>query len=137
MTLIYLHLHSRFSDGTYEPEELAAQARRHALAAIALTDHDSVEGCAATARACAAAGIEFIAGTELTAEQDGNELHILGYGFDTRNARLLTQIAKFQAVRQNATRRRATTSDATAQDSGRLCAPPARSPETEHRAGTS
>ena len=101
MAFIDLHLHSRFSDGTYGPEELATQARRCELAAIALTDHDSVEGCPGTAQACAAAGIEFIAGTELTAEQDGNELHILGYGFDTRNARLLTQIAKFQTVRQN------------------------------------
>ena len=96
-----LHLHSHFSDGTYGPEEIAAHARRCDLAAIALTDHDSVEGCLETARACAAAGIEFIAGTELTAEQDGNELHFLGYLFDTENPRLLTQIARFQAVRQN------------------------------------
>ncbi len=101
MAFVDLHLHSRFSDGTYAPEEVAAQARRHELAAIALTDHDSVEGCAETAQACAAVGVEFITGTELTAEQDGNELHILGYCIDTQNARLLTQIARFQAVRQD------------------------------------
>jgi predicted metal-dependent phosphoesterase TrpH len=101
MAFVDLHLHSRFSDGTYGPEELAAQARRCELTAIALTDHDSVEGCPDTARACAAAGIEFIVGTELTAEQDGNELHILGYCLDMGNARLLTQLAKFQAVRQD------------------------------------
>jgi 3',5'-nucleoside bisphosphate phosphatase len=101
MSFVDLHLHSRFSDGTYGPEELAAQARRCELAAIALTDHDSVEGCPETAQACAAAEVEFIAGTELTAEQDGNELHILGYCLDTENERLLTQIAKFQAVRQD------------------------------------
>ena len=51
--------------------------------------------------ACAAAGIEFIAGTELTAEQDGNELHLLGYFIDTQNPGLLAEIARFQAVRQN------------------------------------
>jgi predicted metal-dependent phosphoesterase TrpH len=96
-----LHLHSRFSDGTYSPEQLVVEARRCELAAIALTDHDSVEGCPGTARACAAAGIEFVAGTELTAEQDGNELHLLGYCFDVENVRLLTQLARFQAVRQN------------------------------------
>ena len=101
MRFVDLHLHSHFSDGTFGPEELAAQARRFELAAIALTDHDSVEGCAATARACAAAGVEFIAGTELTAEQDGDELHLLGYLIDTQNGRLRTEIAKFQAVRQN------------------------------------
>ena len=101
MKFVDLHLHSRFSDGTYTPEELVAQARRCELAAIALTDHDSVEGCAATAQACAAAGIEFVAGAELTAEQDGNELHLLGYFIDMQNGRLLTQIARFQAVRQD------------------------------------
>ena len=101
MRVADLHLHSHFSDGTYSPEELAAQARRCGLVAIALTDHDSVEGCPGTAVACAAAGIEFIPGTELTAEQDGNELHLLGYFIDTQNPSLLVQLARFQAVRQN------------------------------------
>src|SRR5712671_5517390 len=96
-----LHLHTSFSDGTYSPEELAAQARAHGLAALALTDHDTVEGCERAARASESAGLEFIPGTELTAEQDGNELHILGYFLDTQNQRLLTEIARFQLVRQN------------------------------------
>jgi 3',5'-nucleoside bisphosphate phosphatase len=96
-----LHLHSHFSDGTYRPAELAAHARRCELAAIALTDHDSVEGCAGTAEACAAVGIEFVPGTELTAEEGGDEVHLLGYFVDTQNAKLLAQIATFQEVRQN------------------------------------
>ena len=96
-----LHLHTNFSDGTYSPEELVAHARRQGFAAIALTDHDTVEGCAAAATACAEFEIEFIPGTELTAEQDGNELHILGYFIDTQNQRFLSEIAKFQLVRQN------------------------------------
>jgi predicted metal-dependent phosphoesterase TrpH len=96
-----LHLHTNFSDGTFSPEELVSHASRHGLAAIALTDHDTVEGCARAALACAAAKIEFIAGSELTAEQDGNEIHILGYFLDTQNATLLVEIGKFQAVRQN------------------------------------
>lgn len=96
-----LHLHTFFSDGTYSPEELVAQARRHGLGTIALTDHDTLEGCPATAAACAAVGIEFLVGTELTAEQEGNELHILGYCLDLQNPKLLAEIAKFQVVRQN------------------------------------
>ena len=99
-----LHLHTQFSDGTYSPEELAAQAARHCLAAVALTDHDTVEGCTRTAMACRAAAIEFIPGTELTADQHGNELHILGYFIDTQNPRLLLEIAQFQTVRQNRVR---------------------------------
>jgi predicted metal-dependent phosphoesterase TrpH len=96
-----LHLHTNFSDGTFSPEELVSHASRHGLAAIALTDHDTVEGCARAALACAAAKIQFIPGSELTAEQDGNEIHILGYFLDTQNAIFLTEIGKFQAVRQN------------------------------------
>ena len=53
---------------------------------MALTDHDTVEGCARTAAACGRAGIEFITGTELTAEHDGNELHMLGYFIDTNTS---------------------------------------------------
>ena len=101
MTFADLHLHSHFSDGTFGPEEITAHAQRCGLAAIALTDHDSVEGCLATAQACGAAGVEFIAGTELTAEQDGNELHLLGYFINTQNPSFLTQLARFQSVRQD------------------------------------
>ena len=96
-----LHLHTNFSDGTYTPEELASHASRHGLAAVALTDHDTVEGCVRMAAACAQTGLEFIPATELTAEMDGNELHLLGYFVDTQNPSLLKEMAKFQAVRQN------------------------------------
>jgi predicted metal-dependent phosphoesterase TrpH len=96
-----LHLHSFFSDGTYAPEEIAEHGKRCNLAALSLTDHDTVEGCARMGAACGAAGIEFIAGTELTAEHGGNELHLLGYFLDTQNEMLLREIARFQAVRQN------------------------------------
>src|SRR5258708_8469778 len=95
-----LHLHTFFSDGTYSPEEMVSKARQKDLAAIALTDHDTVEGCARTGAACKAAGIEFIPGTELTAEHDDHELHILGYFIDTLHPNLLAQISKFQEVRQ-------------------------------------
>jgi len=99
-----LHLHTFFSDGTYSPEELVAQGRRHGFAALALTDHDTVEGCSATAAGCAQAGIEFIAGTELTAEQEGTEIHILGYCFDIQNPKLLSEMTRFQTVRQERVR---------------------------------
>ncbi len=95
-----LHLHSLFSDGTFTPEEVVGHGARFGHKALALTDHDTIEGCARMASACASAGIEFIVGTELTAEHDGNELHVLAYFVDPQNPKLLTEIAKFQKVRQ-------------------------------------
>jgi 3',5'-nucleoside bisphosphate phosphatase len=95
-----LHLHTHFSDGTYTPRELAAQARAHGLAAVALTDHDTVEGCTPMALACEEEELEFISGTELTAEVDDKELHLIGYLIDTSNPRLLLETAQFQTARQ-------------------------------------
>lgn len=96
-----LHLHTYFSDGTFSPEEVAAHGKRFGFSALALCDHDTVEGSLRMAEACAASGIEFIVASEFTAEMGGHELHLLGYGLDTTYPRLLTELAKFQDVRQN------------------------------------
>lgn len=99
-----LHLHTSFSDGTYTPEELVAHAQRHGLKALALTDHDTVEGCMRMALACDRADLEFIPGTELSTEMHGQELHLLGYFIDAQNPRLLCELAHFQTVRRNRVR---------------------------------
>ncbi len=96
-----LHLHTLFSDGTFTPEELVLRAQNAGLACIALTDHDTVEGCERAAAACAAVKLGFIPGAELTAEHEDTEVHVLGYFLDTQNRILLDRIGKFQAVRQN------------------------------------
>jgi len=95
-----LHLHTLFSDGTFSPEELAQKGAQVGLVAMALTDHDTVEGCPRMALACRTWGIEFIPGTELTAEYDGHEVHLLGYFMDVQQPKLLAAIKKFQDVRQ-------------------------------------
>lgn len=96
-----LHLHTHFSDGTFTPEELVDRAVHSSLTALALTDHDTVEGCDRMAAACRAAGIEFFVGTELTAEVAGTELHLLGYGFDPRHPGMLQAMAGYQEARQS------------------------------------
>src|SRR5947208_14885528 len=95
-----LHLHTYFSDGTYSPEEVAALAQKCGLKAVALTDHDTMEGCARMAVACQAVGVEFIPAAELTAEVSSHEIHFLGYFVDPENEILLRELAKFQEVRQ-------------------------------------
>ncbi len=96
-----LHLHTFFSDGTFSPEEVVRRAKLLGLRAISLTDHDTMEGCERAAVACAEAGIEFIPGSELTAEYDDHELHLLGYHLDAQHPRLRVEMAKFQQVRQD------------------------------------
>jgi predicted metal-dependent phosphoesterase TrpH len=73
-----LHLHTTHSDGLYSPAEVVDLARRAGLAAIAVTDHDTLAGVAA-ARAAAGAALEVVPGVEITAEFRGRELHLLGY----------------------------------------------------------
>jgi predicted metal-dependent phosphoesterase TrpH len=73
-----LHVHTTASDGLYSPEQAADVARLVGLSALAITDHDSLDGIAA-ARAAAAPGLEIIAGVEITAEDAGREMHLLGY----------------------------------------------------------
>lgn len=96
-----LHLHTHFSDGTYSPEELAGHAKRCGFKAVALTDHDTMEGCRRMAAACQSDGVEFIPATELTTEHSGNELHMLGYFLDAENPKLLADLARFQEVRRS------------------------------------
>jgi len=96
-----LHLHTLFSDGTFTPEELVLNAQKQGLACIALTDHDTVEGCARAGAAAAPVKMEFIPGAELTAEHEDIEVHVLGYFLDTQNPVLLAKLARFQADRQN------------------------------------
>jgi predicted metal-dependent phosphoesterase TrpH len=96
-----LHLHTNFSDGTFTPEELAERGQKAGLSAMSLTDHDTVEGCARMAIACGERGIRFISGTELTAEMEGSEVHLLGYFVDIENQMLLGEMKKYQSVRQS------------------------------------
>ncbi|MBL9134523.1 MAG: PHP domain-containing protein [Verrucomicrobiales bacterium] len=99
-----LHLHTRYSDGTYTSGDLVAAASGHGLALISLTDHDTLEGCAEVEAEAAKAGIRFISGTEVTAELFGRELHILGYLVDSASEPLARELERAQGIRQNRVR---------------------------------
>ena len=73
-----LHMHSTASDGARVPEEVVAAARAAGITAIALTDHDTVAGLDAARRAGDALGVRVITGVELSAEEGGREVHLLG-----------------------------------------------------------
>lgn len=96
-----LHLHSTCSDGALAPADLVAAAQHAGLDMIALADHDTVTGTAA-ARAAAAArgGIEVLGAIEITCFRDGAELHLLGYGFDARDAGIAALTARAGEARR-------------------------------------
>jgi predicted metal-dependent phosphoesterase TrpH len=90
--LVDLHVHSTASDGARAPAEVVQEAKRVGLAAIALTDHDTVAGIADASAAGAALGIRVVPGVELSAVEGDAETHILGLHLsDTRDleARLI------------------------------------------------
>ncbi len=90
-----LHLHTTASDGTYTPLEIVDLARRSGLAAIAITDHDTLDGIG-PARQAAGDRLEVIAGVEISAEFHGRELHLLGYFFDPSDEALRAALANLR-----------------------------------------
>ena len=78
MKYIDLHTHSSASDGTDSPSVLVGKARAAGLAAIAITDHDTLSGLAEGQKAGREQGIEVVRGCEISAGTELGELHILG-----------------------------------------------------------
>lgn len=95
-----LHLHTRHSDGTFTPQEVVQRARSAGLAAISITDHDTLAGLT-PARLAAGPGLEVLAGVELTAVWARRELHILGYGFRTEDVPLQSYLTRAQGGRRS------------------------------------
>ena len=81
--MIDLHVHSNYSDGSYEPAKVIENAVRDGLDAVALCDHDCIWGLAEARIRAKELGIEFIPGVELSVSINGDpdhasEIHILG-----------------------------------------------------------
>jgi predicted metal-dependent phosphoesterase TrpH len=73
-----LHMHSTASDGSRAPADVVRAAKKASLAAIALTDHDSVAGLAEAEAAGAELGVRVVKGVELSAVEGETETHLLG-----------------------------------------------------------
>ena len=72
-----LHTHSVFSDGTWTPEELVREACRIGLGAIALTDHNTVDGLSRFLAAAEGTGVEAIPGVEFSTDYLDLDIHIV------------------------------------------------------------
>ena len=98
MKRIDLHTHSLCSDGAQTPTDVVRTAAEAGLAAIALSDHDCIDGVQEAMDAGKALGVEVIPAVELSAQSD-TELHILGYFVDIHNKKLQDMMAYALKVR--------------------------------------
>lgn len=95
MPIVDLHTHSTASDGTFAPADVVRLAHEAGVSAIALTDHDTIDGVGEAASAAGSLGIDFLPGIEVScAHPRPGTLHLLGYGFDVDHPsiRRLTRI---------------------------------------------
>jgi len=99
MNLIDLHVHSAASDGSYAPAEVVRQAKEGGLKAMALTDHDTVDGLPEAVAAGEKYGVEVIPGVEVSARYPGGTMHILGLLIDYTNGHLDQRLAVLKRAR--------------------------------------
>jgi len=98
--LIDLHMHSTYSDGQLSPAELVDIAAGKNLKAIALADHDCLDGVGEYIEAARKVGLESISGVELSCIYHGRDVHILGYGVDVNDQTFQDMLLKFRDTRE-------------------------------------
>lgn len=102
---IDLHIHSTASDGTLTPVEIVRSAKTGGLAAISITDHDTLEGSREALPICGDS-LRFLTGVEISAAPPPGapctgSFHVLGYGIDLQDGDLNQTLAVLQKARRN------------------------------------
>ncbi len=90
--LVDLHVHTHLSDGTFSPKEVVEYAGKIGLSCIAITDHDCVDGIEPARKTAVISGLEIIPGVEMTVQEKGAEVHILGFYPDLKDIRFLKKL---------------------------------------------
>jgi 3',5'-nucleoside bisphosphate phosphatase len=103
---IDLHIHSNASDGTCSPSEILSLSQKQQVGAIAITDHDTIDGSAEAIRLGIPPGIKFVTGVEISATPPlsfhaPGSFHILGYDFRQDDPVLNQTLDKLQKARKN------------------------------------
>jgi hypothetical protein len=103
---IDLHIHSTASDGSFTPAEIIDHAQKLNLAAIAITDHDSIDGSREALRIGIPPSFNFLTGVEISAAHPpffpgSGSFHILGYDIHLDNRDLNQALSKLQDARRN------------------------------------
>lgn len=96
-----LHTHTSYSDGSLSPEELLRIAQQIGLKAIAITDHDSIDGAKQACRLAQRFGVEVIPAIELGTHIGDTEVHLLGYFIDVNSPALATYLHQIRQTRHH------------------------------------
>lgn len=92
-----LHIHTVASDGCWTPARLILELQAQAIGLFAVADHDSVASVPEAERLAREAGLAFLRGVEVSTCLEGYLFHVLAYGFDLDNPRLLALLQENQA----------------------------------------
>lgn len=101
MDYVDLHVHSTASDGTLSPSEVIKLGKELNLRAIALTDHDTIDGVDEALDAGRKYGVEVIPGVELSCSYNNKEIHIVGLFIDHKNAFFKEELDRLKETRDN------------------------------------
>ena len=99
MGYVDLHLHTTASDGVRTPSEVVRYAKSKQLQAIAVTDHDTIEGLEEALSEGDRIGFEVIPGIEISAEFSPGSMHLLGYFLDIHHPLLIEKLKYLQGAR--------------------------------------
>jgi len=99
LLLIDLHSHSNRSDGALTPSALVERAARRGVRALALTDHDTLEGLSEADNEAQRHGLHLVPGVEISVTWNGRTLHVVGLGIDPSCVRLLGGLAQVRSGR--------------------------------------
>ncbi|WP_308634498.1 PHP domain-containing protein [Paenibacillus silvisoli] len=94
-----LHTHTTASDGMQRPADNVAMAKARGLAALAITDHDTVDGIAEALEAGERLGITVVPGVEISTVANGRDIHILGYYINWNSVAWQTKLKSLAGTR--------------------------------------
>lgn len=103
--MLDLHLHSHHSDGSRSPAELVKMAKERELRAIAVTDHDTVDGIAEALAEGQRQGVRVLSGVELSVSWRQYHFHLLGYDFQWQDEALQEGLSRLQVARSGRNRK--------------------------------
>lgn len=101
MEYIDLHVHTTASDGMFSPKEVVRWAHKKNLKAIAITDHDTIDGIQEALIEGEKLGIKVIPGIEINTDYRGLEVHILGYYIDYKEPWFNDLLKEIRLARYN------------------------------------